>query len=283
MGMTLALGCYTNDPIRVPVALHGLRPILSLPNDVNGYGLATCIDDHVVQKRVPMWPKNTELEQLMNNKRGGFSVLQMRRKSDVSPKNGVGANQMGPYKLRRFAAAIGGGPVNGDEAMAEREQLYAKLPDFLRRSVQGHQSGETLFLTLLSQLSDLGLLDAPAVAPEVIKEIINEVVADLPGSGNRYITFTTGANIIHYNQGFRGQFLQVMGLTDQWADEVDPNFTDTSAARERLRRFRALFVHTISGHPHPQKELPDLGPVKITSLVEDGFWEIQRDFVLRQL
>ena len=25
MGMTLALGCYTNDPIRVPVALHCLK------------------------------------------------------------------------------------------------------------------------------------------------------------------------------------------------------------------------------------------------------------------
>ena len=105
----------------------------------------------------------------MNNKKGGFSVLQVRRKSDISPKNGTGANQMGPYKLRRYAAAIGGGPINGDEAMAEREMLYSKLPDFLKRSVLGHQPGEALFMAILARLSQLGLIDAPAVAPEIIK------------------------------------------------------------------------------------------------------------------
>ena len=283
MGMTLALGCYTNDPIRVPVALHGLKPLLVLPDDVNGYGLATCVDGHVVQKRVPLWPKKNKIETLMNNKKGGFSVLQVRRKSDISPKNGTGANQMGPYKLRRYAAAIGGGPINGDEAMAEREMLYSKLPDFLKRSVLGHQPGEALFMAILAELSQLGLIDAPAVAPEIIKEVIKDVVSPLPGTGPRYVTFTTGANITHYNQGFRGHFHQVLGLTDEWAQQVDPTLIDTSAARERLRRFRALFVHTVSGDLPTMQELPDTGPIKVTSLVEDGFWEIQRDFILRQL
>ena len=60
MGMTLALGCYTNDPIRVPVALHGLKPLLVLPDDVNGYGLATCVDGHVVQKESPCGQRKTK-------------------------------------------------------------------------------------------------------------------------------------------------------------------------------------------------------------------------------
>ena len=111
MGMTLALGCFTNDPIRVPVALHGMQPLLKVPDDVTGYGLATSVDAHVVLKRVPMWKKGTQLEQLMNNKKGAFSVFQLRRASDVSPKNASGAMQMGPYKLRRYAAAVGAVPL----------------------------------------------------------------------------------------------------------------------------------------------------------------------------
>lgn len=283
MGMTLALGCFTNDPIRVPVALHGMQPLLKVPDDVTGYGLATSVDAHVVLKRVPMWKKGTQLEQLMNNKKGAFSVFQLRRASDVSPKNASGAMQMGPYKLRRYAAAVGGGPVDGDEAMAERDMLLSSLPDFLKRSVQGHQAGEVFFLSILAKLNQLGLLDAPAVAAEVIKDIINELQEGLPGSGPRFVTFSTGANIIHYNQGFRGHFVQVNGLTDDWALEVDPTLIDSSASRERLRRFKALWVHIVSGQPEPNQQLPDLGPIEVSAWVEDGCWEIRRDFVLRQL
>ena len=76
------------------------------------------------------------------------------------------------------------------------------------------------------------------------------------------MTFTTGANITHYNQGFRGHFHQVLGLTDEWAQQVDPTLIDTSAARERLRRFRALFVHTVSGDLPTMQELPTPGRLK---------------------
>ena len=283
MGMTLALGCFTNDPVRVPVALHGMQPLLKLPDDVTGYGLATSVDAHVVLKRVPMWAPGTQLKKIMNSKKGAFSVLQLRRKSDVSPKNAAGAVQMGPFKLRRYAAAIGGGPINGDEAMAERDQRLAQLPDFLKRSVQGHQAGEVLFLSILAELNHLGLLEAPAVAAEVIKDAINKITENLPGSGPRFVTFSTGANIIHYNKGFRGHFIQVNGLTDDWALEVDPTLIDSSASRERLRRFKALWVHTVSGAPNALPELPELGPIQVSPWVEDGCWEVRRDFVLRQL
>ena len=112
MGMTLALGCYTNDPIRVPVALHGLKPLLVLPDDVNGYGLATCVDGHVVQKRVPLWPKKNKIETLMNNKRAAFQYFkyaenQIYRQMERAPIKWARTNSDGTQRLSAVVPSTG--------------------------------------------------------------------------------------------------------------------------------------------------------------------------------
>ncbi|MBM4281290.1 MAG: hypothetical protein FJ137_11215 [Deltaproteobacteria bacterium] len=233
------LGLLHIDPLRGPVALRTLDAVVGLPTDADDAGVATVVDGAALLSRtrlavgaVASWAV------AVGAPRGRATLVQ------VGGAGGV-AGPAGLYRARAYAAAVVGGPVDDAVAQATRERLLAGLPDFLRRCVVGPSEGEAVFLAALARLHARGLLDACHDNAGALLDAVVHVLDDVDsGSGPvaRHATITNGVEILHLTRGAPAAVLTIAGLDDGVAGAVDPSFADSSAARERNRRYRAVVV-----------------------------------------
>ena len=69
-----------------------------------------------------------------------------------------------------------------------------------------------------------------------------EAVAAAAGAAGapRHVTLTNGIEILHVARGTTSALVAVAGLADDVAGGLDPTLADSSTARERNRRYRAV-------------------------------------------
>jgi len=236
-----AIGVAMNDPQRGHVAFQALRALLRLPTDADAFGVASCVDASVLVTRRPTIPSDASLTTLVGTFKGRFAVAQVRTANELRPPRHEAAN-IGPFRGKSFAAAVVGGPQDGEAAAASRERLLAGLPDFIRRALLGQTEGEAFFAAVLADLHARGLLDrgAPAPADDVVVAIRRAQAKGEPAP--RQVTIATGAELVHVSFDVENALVRLDGLDEQEAAALEPTLADSSIARERLRRFRAVFT-----------------------------------------
>jgi hypothetical protein len=239
------LGFLQNDPLRGAVALRTLDDVVGLPARAEDAGVATVVDGAALlsRTRLPMTAVPPSWATAVGAPRGRATVVQIGIAADGRRAGERGA-QAGPHRARAYAAAIVGGPDDESEAAATRERLLVGLPDFLRRCVTGRSEGEAVFLAALARLHARGLLDANHNNADALREAVIAVLdeVDAGRGAARHVTITNGVEILHLARGMRSAVVTLTGLVDDLAGSVDPAFADSSSARERNRRYRAIAV-----------------------------------------
>jgi hypothetical protein len=249
-----AFGLLQNDPQRGPVALRTLDAVFGLPEGADGAGVATIVDGAALlsrtklvasspTSRAPSWAT------IVGAPRGRATIVQVGVATELRPSGGDPALHLGPFRARGYAAAVVGGPQSPDVAAASRERLLRELPDFLRRCVVGNSEGEAVFLAVLARVYARGLLDAAhdnaGALLDAIAAVLDDVdgaVDDAAGQAQRHVTLTNGVEVLHVARGVRSAVATLTGLADDVAAGIDPTLADSSTARERNRRYRAVVV-----------------------------------------
>jgi|GEM_PF-911886 len=249
-----SIALMTNDPERFHVALHGLRRVVRLPDDADGVGVGTSVDTSVLLSRKPTVPQKWSLARMVGPLKGRCTVVQVRKKGDIRPRQASAAN-LGPFRHRHLTLAHVGGPDTVDAAASNTEFWLSGLPDFLLRSREGKTEGEAFFLALLHAMHEGGCLERDVHGKRLI-DVAREVMAKDPLRCPRSFSLATGLEHVTLAHQMQTCVLQMNGLLDDDADDVDPTYTDTSMGRERLRRFRATLV--LGGVEPPVERPPAL-------------------------
>jgi hypothetical protein len=236
-----AIGLMLNDPQRGHAALHAVRGALKLPANADAVGVASCVDGSVLLTRRPSLPPGTDLARLTGPLKGRTALVQLRIASELRPPRAE-TTTIGPFRSRQLACAVVGGPQDPDRAAQARERWVAALPDFLRRNVGSNAEGEAFFFAIVAELHKLGVVDRGAPPPpETVVAAIRAVLA-LDDKTPRHVMFATGADVVHVSRGFDNAIIRLDGIAEEVAADLDPTLADSSIARERLRRFRALIA-----------------------------------------
>jgi hypothetical protein len=287
-----ALGLLQNDPHRGPVALRTLDAIVGIPELADAAGVATVVDGAalVSRGRLPAAGSSraaatgrSSWAAVVGAPRGRASVVQLGAVGDVRPAGVDQSLNLGPFRARAYAAAIVGGPQDADAAAASRERLLRDVPDFLRRCVVGRSEGEAFLLAVLARVHARGLLDAAhdnvAALLDATQAVLDASAADGAAAAPRHVTLTNGVEVLHVARGSHAAIVTVAGLADDVAAGLDPALADSSTARERNRRYRAVFV--LGGLTGP---LPDALPRGFTvdAPSGDAVVVVGRDLVARR-
>lgn len=279
MATARALGLLSSDPQRCHVALTSVSSLLGVPQNADGAGIGSCVDAAALLTRKPSLPPGAHFADLVGPQKGRTAVVQLRVATDVRPGT-ESANNLGPWRLKGYACAVIGGPTSADHAGTLREKLAKELPDFLLRSVRGQTEGETFFFSVLAELHASGVLDR-APAAEIVADAVRAVVRrtdDLP----RHVVLANGTSLVLVSHEMRTGILRVDGLDEDVATTLDPTLSDSSLARERLRRFRGVI--TAGGLDEPLDgagERP--AGVHVMTLPDTCAIEVGRDFEPRAL
>ncbi|MCP4503700.1 MAG: hypothetical protein GY822_27545 [Deltaproteobacteria bacterium] len=269
-----SIALMTNDPERFHVALHGLRRVVRLPKHCDGVGVGASVDAAVLLSRKPTVPKKWSLARMVGPLKGRCTVVQMRRKEDVRPRQSSAAN-LGPFRFRHLAAAHVGGPLSTDEAAANTEFWLADLPDFLLRSREGQTEGEAFFLYMLNALHEKGCLERGVYGTQFL-DVMRQVFERDPQKCKRSVSVATGLEHLTLSYGLQTSVVKINGLLEEDADDVDPTYTDSSMGRERLRRFRATLV--LGGVDSAMKEQPQVADgTRVHFLPDDAAVLVGRD------
>lgn len=274
-----ALGIYASDPQRSHVALHTVREQVALPEKVESAGIGSCVDSAVLLTRKPTLPKRADLAGIVGPLKGRAAVVQLRGKGELRPTSSSPAN-LGPWRSRQFGCAVVGGPTGADQAGRLREALLGELPDFLNRSVRGHAEAEAFFFHVLKLLYDKGVAERGTPSVEDVRDAVLATV-ELTEGLPRVVVLATGHGIVQVSHETPSSLLSIEGLGVDVADELDPTLADSSLARERLRRFRAVL--TLGGTTAPLEgvEMPE--HVTARDLPQSSAVEVGRDFEPRVL
>jgi hypothetical protein len=269
------LGLMMSDPQRGHVALHALADALTVPSDIDGVGQGSCVDGSVLLRRHPTAPDDlSSFGALLGPLKARCTVVQIRRERDLRPKLRSPTN-LGPFRWKQLSFAASGGPTSGEAAVGLRDAYLDTLPDFLRRSIEGQTEAEGFFFAALARLHDSGALKAPKLDAEqvvvAVRETIEAHCADVP----RHTVIATGTEIVHVAHMVPAVMVRVEGLDLDKAEAVDPTLVDSSMGRERLRRFRGVFVAGAG-------ELGEV-PAELKPLPADAALVIARDLEAREL
>jgi hypothetical protein len=199
-------------------------------------------------------------------------VVQIRKKDDLRPRsNTTPTANLGPFRIRRFAGSVAGGPQEADAATANREAFMADLPDFLRRSRVGHHEGEALFLATLAEMHKNGHLDAPTVRPGDVAQSVRSALARAEHDTPRHVSIATGSSVVTVSHGMPTVVISVDGVDPDAILDWQPTLADSSTKRERLRRFRGAIGLGGLGAPLPENPadvsaaFPDAVEVRVFS------------------
>jgi hypothetical protein len=284
-----ALGLLQNDPPRGPVAMRTLDAIVGLPARADGAGVATVVDGAALLSRTRLAALTTTASSapswssIVGAPRGRAAVVQVGVATELRPAGADQTLNVGPYRARGYAAAVVGGPQDADLAAAARECWLRGLPDFLRRCVVGHSEGEAFFLAVLARVHARGLLDAAHDNVAALLDALRAVLDDDGGGAlPRHVTLTNGVELIHMARGARSAVVSMQGLADDIAGSVDPTLADSSTARERNRRYRAIVV--LAGLDAPLSAEPPRGCTldALDGLDGSAAVVVGRDFAVRR-
>lgn len=279
MATARALGLLSSDPQRCHVALTAVSSLLAVPPHADGAGIGSCVDAAALLTRKPSLPPRPTFADLVGPQKGRTAVVQVRVASDLRPAT-ESPNNLGPWRLKSYACAVIGGPTSRDHAGTLRDKLAKDLPDFLMRSVRGQTEGETFFFAVLAELHANGVLDR-APAAEMIADAVRAVIRrtdDLP----RHVVLANGTSLVLVSHEMRTGIVRVDGLDEDIATTVDPTLSDSSLARERLRRFRGVI--TAGGLDAPLDSAAERPTgVRLMDLPDSCAMEIGRDFEPRPL
>lgn len=276
-----AIGIRTNDPPRVEVALDALKTCFGPPLHADAYGVATFVDDTVLLKRVPGALGEKSLADLAANVKGTSALVQVRAHDELRPNASQSTDiNLGPYRIRHFCAAIAGGPQNADEASAEREELLAALPEFMRRSVIGQNAAEVFFLNVVAEIYQYEGIEQKYPASERIAEVIRALEQKLGGKHPRAVLFATGREVVQVSHKMPSAVVIMNGLSLEMAESRSPDFIDSATARERLRQFKGSFAFAgLSAAPKADLPLPTGATLK--SFAEDAVMALGKDASVR--
>jgi hypothetical protein len=274
-----ALGLLVSDPQRAHVALHGLRSVLWLPDNADGVGVGSCVDASVLLTRRPSLSPGQKtphagFAEVTGPLKGRTAVVQVGDKNALRPSTESPAN-LGPWRMRHYACAVVGGPDDADTAGRLRDELLRDLPDFLRRSVRGQSEGEAFFFAVMARLHERSLLDRTPSGEELADAVheTNKAAGDLP----RHVLLANGTWLVHVSSRMPSGLVLFDFLDGATAEEVDPTLTDSSLARERLRRFRGVVV--AGGLCGPlQETLAPVPGLRTRPLPDTGATWVGRDF-----
>ncbi len=272
-----ALGILTNDPQRVEVALGVLQKFLTTPASADGYGIATFVDDAVVLKRVPGIFSGKDLSDLATGLQGSMTLMQVRAPEELRPRlyPSSGTN-LGPFRLRQFAAMVLGGPQNADEASSSQERLLKGIPEFLQHGVLGQTENEAFFVRLVAECYQKIGTDIRCLSPGQIIDTISNLLEKLESKYPRFIAFTYGQEIVYFSQGMQSAVITIKGLPLESAHQPSISFADSSTAKERLRQFRASILLGAMSGPWPKNEkLPE--GMELISLEKNSKGVLQRN------
>lgn len=278
MAMARALGLLASDPQRCHVALTALEPLLAVPEDADGAGIGACVDAAALLTRKPSMPEGATFADLVGPQKGRTAVVQLRLASDVRPST-ESPNNLGPWRHKGYACAVIGGPTSADHAGTLRDKLSSELPDFLHRCVRGQTEGEAFFFALLAELHGRGMLEREPTG-EAVAEAVRAVVKrtdDLP----RHVVLANGTSLVLVSHEMTTGIVRVDGLDEEIAISLDPTLSDSSLARERLRRFRAVI--SAGGLSAPLEGVVPPKGVRLMSLPDTCAMEVGRDFEPRPL
>ena len=277
-----AYGLLSNDPARGPLVFAAAAGLVGLPADADAVGVATLVDGAALLSRVPAVRPGTGLKDVVGAPRGRATVIQVGSQRELRPQGPDQSLNIGPFRARSYAAAVVGGPQDPDEAAASRERLLASLPDFLRRFVAGSSEGEAFFLAILGQLHVKSVLDAAHSNGPLLHGALQAAEGLSGTAAPRQVTRTNGVEILHAARGMPAAILLQSGLPEDVAGAFDPNLVDSSAGRERLRRFRGVL--TIGALDEPLRTglaVPSGGQLQL--MPEGGAVLVERDLSPRPL
>jgi hypothetical protein len=121
-----------------------------------------------------------------------------------------------PYRFRNYLGFWDVGPVPHPEFA---RQVLSYVPDYLVRDVRGDSAGELLFLLFLSNLHDMGRLDARSVPVEVMLDAMRSTLRLFPA----LVSSGTGKNVPEVAGCItNGQHLVAAASgTDLWLEFLD--------------------------------------------------------------
>lgn len=279
MATARALGLLSSDPQRCHVALTSVASLLRVPPNADGAGIGSCVDAAALLTRKPTMPPRATFADLVGPLKGRTAVVQLRVSSDVRPVT-ESPNNLGPWRLKSYACAVIGGPTSADHAGTLRDKLVKELPDFLHRSVRGQTEGEAFFFAVLAELHANGVLER-APAAEIVADAVRAVIRrtdELP----RHVVLANGTSLVLVSHEMRTGIVRVDGLDEDIATTLDPTLSDSSLARERLRRFRGVITAGALDEPLESAAERPTG-VRLIGLPDTCAIEVGRDFEPRPL
>ena len=268
-----SIGFMLNDPQRGHVAFRALRQLCSIPSDVDGMGVATAVDGSVLVSRKPNQVDGNSLDTLMGPLKGRCGLVRLRSQNELRPKGNT-PNNLGPFRMRHYGGAVVGGAQDADEAAHSRDELLKDLPDFLRRSVAGHSEGEAFFFAVLGWMHQHSTLERMVQGHDLVRGI--QATLEKSEQHPRQIVMITGLETIIVTHQMHTAIVNIAGLSEEIATEVDPCLVETSISRQRLRQFKGAFAlgaleGAIEGSP-----APDAG-TQVMTQGSNSAWVIGRD------
>lgn len=262
MVLIRAAGIKVNDTAAAQMMLQALETYLEVPPQLDGSGVATCKDSTVLLKKVPSALQNSRLSHLLGDVKGHVGLMQVRTAQELRPIRGsLEPKHLGPFRWHAFAAAVVGGYEQADSAHANREELYAQLPDFLRRGVVGYNENEAFFFHLLSCGLKDGTFNAPLVNIQQVGRLIRQVLEqDL--ATNRSVIFSTGVELAIACKGNSGYMVSLVGQ-----DIAELSLAcDDPVMRARMNDFKGTFLGVGSGETtHERMQTLQEGQVGIVA------------------
>lgn len=227
--MSHLVAYFGNEPENLACALFFARNALYTHEHVEGWALGFVQGgDVLLQKRPRANIAEVDFYTLSRNLNADALIGRV----GLGKEGNRSAENADPFRFRAWLfGAVGHIP----KFELVRERMLESTPDFLRRNIRGHSSGEHLFHLFLANLHTEGLLDAPTPDPKRVKKALQEALGTLGdfleqaqaqagvtggvAAGHGHSTaltaiVTNGRCLVALNHGHAAQFLRVDGIAD---------------------------------------------------------------------
>jgi glutamine amidotransferase len=193
--MARLFGYFANqsDRIRCAVTREGDGLRIDEGTRVDGWGVGSYQGGEVLLRKRPAEQREqVNLFDLVRDLRTDTALVHVRSAT-------VGARSLDnthPFRFRQWLFAHTGS-VPGFNAV--REDLCARLPDFLARNVRGETDSEVLFATFLSFVWETGRLDDPEVDRRVMSQALKQTVEAVDAISEKHAQEKAALNCVVTN------------------------------------------------------------------------------------
>lgn len=180
-----------------------------------------------------------------------------------------------PFRFRRWLFATAGQP---DTLSPIRAPLVRQLPDYLRRSAKGDSAAETLFLTFLARLRDVGRLDDHDIDAQTAARALAAAVGEAERAFEQLGTPLPPLALVASNgrvmAALRRGHPLFLGLVDGLIPcqrcEIGAGSSDLDPRVKSHRMLRAaMLVSGAQANPEGFRELPERAVVAVPRTLAD--------------